>query len=138
MPRRTVRSPHSVKFLPNLCVIRLQGFPIVFAQAAWKKTKRRQSHIFTHQNGFGVGRTLRPNRVRRLQFHVLSAPWRLCGRNWVWGWTAHSRLNLGSARRAAPTLGLSIRADSSFAGLSETAEDCRCYNSSSSWLRAFV
>ena len=54
------------------------------------------------------------------------------------GETAHSRLNLGSPRRGDPTLGLSIRADSSFAGLSETAEDCRCYNSSSSWLCGFV
>jgi hypothetical protein len=41
------------------------------------------------------------------------------------------------ARRAAPTLGLSIRASfASFAGRFETAEDCRCYNSSSSWLVA--
>ena len=35
--------------------------------------ERRQSHTFTHQNSVGVGRTLRPNRVGRLQFHVLLA-----------------------------------------------------------------
>jgi hypothetical protein len=42
-----------------------------------------------------------------------------------------------SARR--PYLGpFDSRGFASFAGLSETAEDCRCYNSSSSWLRGFV
>ena len=50
--------------------------------------KRRQSHIFTYKNGFGVGRILRPNRVGRLQLFVLSA---------------HSRLNLGSPRQGDPT-----------------------------------
>jgi hypothetical protein len=74
--------------------------------------KRRQSHIFTHQNGFGVGRTLRPNRVRRLQFHVLSAPWRLCARIWVWGGDGAFAPEswVPSARR--PYLFFSIRADS--------------------------
>jgi hypothetical protein len=43
--------------------------------------------------------------------------------------TARSRLKFGAARRAAPTLGISIRVHlPAFAGCSQTAEDCRCYN----------
>jgi len=47
--------------------------------------KRRQSHIFTHQNGVSVARTLRPKKVGRLNFLFLSAPWRFCARIWVEG-----------------------------------------------------
>jgi hypothetical protein len=43
--------------------------------------------------------------------------------------TARSRLKFGAARRAAPTLGIPIRVHlPAFAGCSQTAEDCRCYN----------
>ena len=47
----------------------------------------------------------------------------------VWGDGA-SRLIIGSARRDSPALGLSIRVHLlAFAGCSQTAEDCRFYNS---------
>ena len=54
------------------------------------------------------------------------------------GETARSRLKFGSARRAAPTHFFDLRGFASFAGLSETAEDCHFYNGFSLWLRAFV
>jgi hypothetical protein len=46
--------------------------------------------------------------------------------------SALSRLKFGSARRAAPTLGFSIRVHlPAFAGCSRTADDCRFYNAPS-------
>jgi hypothetical protein len=57
-----------------------------------------------------------------------SASRRLCGRIWVGGRTAHSRLKLGSPRRGDPTH-FSIRAHLlAFASCPQTEEDCRCYN----------
>jgi hypothetical protein len=67
-----------------------------------------------------------------------SASRRLCGRIWVGGRTARSRLKLGSPRRGDPTH-FSIRVDSHHSrACSKTAGDCRCYNGFFSWLRAFV
>jgi hypothetical protein len=59
--------------------------------------------------------SVRRGRIPSIPKIPSSASRRLCGRIWVGGRTAHSRLKLGSPRRGDPTH-FSIRVDSSFAG----------------------
>ncbi len=101
-----------------------------------RKDVSRHSHI---KYDVGVVRTLRPNRVGRLQFFVsISAPWRLCGRFWVGGDGAFApEAWVPSARRPYPIFSIRVDLRDSRA-CSKTAEDCRCCNAPSLCPRASV
>ena len=104
-----------------------------FAPEVWVRSASRPYLGPFDSRGFASFAGLLPKRQRTAVATMLPSPCPCATAGGFGLWeTARSRLSLGSARRAAPTLGLSIYEDLCHSRAApETAEDCRCYNAPS-------